>query len=224
MMLEAADAMVAKNRTITGYTAKVSLVDLGYGSVGVDEGWEGCGQGVDHTQHDAHGVPTIDSAFPDTQNMVKQIHALGLSCGWYLNGCKCGERTEKLINYQGDIKDLHDFGFDGVKVRRVLRDVSKQRSAEASFFVKFILQMYLEPALAPCAFGDSFSLLTLYVVLVSADRWLWEAAKSDVLCRAHGRQRQKLHHRKLPLGRLHKLRRLLVPNDGMVPNDDHDDR
>jgi hypothetical protein len=27
-------------------------------------------------------------------------------------------RQEKAINYEGDIKDLHDFGFDGVKIVR----------------------------------------------------------------------------------------------------------
>ena len=82
-----------------------------YCSVGVDEGWEGCGQGVDKTQHDAKGIPTIDSAFPDTSEMVKQIHAKGLTAGWYLNGCKCGEHVEKKINYEGDIKSLHAFDF-----------------------------------------------------------------------------------------------------------------
>ena len=116
MMLDAARAMVAKNRTVIGHDGKVSLLDLGYSSVGVDEGWEGCGQGVNGTQHDSTGLPTIDANFPDTAAMVREIHALGLSAGWYLNGCKCGERTEHLINYQGDITDLHKFGFDGVKI------------------------------------------------------------------------------------------------------------
>ena len=72
--------------------------------------------GVDHTQHDAKGLPTIDAAFPDTGAMVKQIHAKGLSAGWYLNGCKCGEHVEKPANYEGDIADLHKFDFDGVKI------------------------------------------------------------------------------------------------------------
>ena len=44
--------------------------------------WEGCGQGVNKTQHDANGIPTIDAAFPDTAAMVKGIHGLGLSAGW----------------------------------------------------------------------------------------------------------------------------------------------
>ena len=90
-----------------------SCCGCSYCSVGVDDGWEGCGEGADHTQHDAQGFPTIDNTFPDTATMVRQIQSLGLDAGWYLNGCKCGERTEKTINYEGDIKDLHNFGFDG---------------------------------------------------------------------------------------------------------------
>ena len=33
-----------------------------------------------------------------------------------LNGCKCGEHTELTKNYAGDIKSLHEFDFDGVKI------------------------------------------------------------------------------------------------------------
>eukprot|EP01043_Picozoa_sp_COSAG02_P041939 COSAG02_NODE_3524_length_6615_cov_6.371393_4_plen_50_part_00 len=32
--------------------------------------------------------------------------------GWYLNGCACGEHVELTKNYEGDIRSLHDFGFD----------------------------------------------------------------------------------------------------------------
>jgi hypothetical protein len=35
--------------------------------------------------------------------------------GWYLNGCACGERKERLLNYQGDIQKLAEFGFDAAK-------------------------------------------------------------------------------------------------------------
>jgi hypothetical protein len=116
MMLDAAKTLVTKTK-VPGHTQNVSLCDIGYCSVGVDEGWEGCGEGVNGTQHDASGLPTIDTAsFPDTGGMVSDIHGLGLAAGWYLNGCKCGERTELLQNYEGDIKDLHAFGFDGVKM------------------------------------------------------------------------------------------------------------
>jgi len=116
-MLEAADALVTRNRTLPGDSAPVSLCDLGYCSVGVDEGWEGCGAGVNGTQHDAQGHPTIDKkSFPDVASMVDQIHMKGLAAGWYLNGCKCGEHVEIDVNYEGDIADLHKFKFDGVKI------------------------------------------------------------------------------------------------------------
>lgn len=36
--------------------------------------------------------------------------------GFYLNGCACGERVEKLINYEGDVAFTHRLGFDGVKI------------------------------------------------------------------------------------------------------------
>jgi len=116
MMMDAAHALAAKNRTVRGWKGEVSLCDLGYCSVGVDEGWEGCGAGVNKTQHDAAGIPTIDDQFPDTAKMVDDIHALDLAAGWYLNGCKCGEHVELEQNYAGDITSTHKFNFDGVKI------------------------------------------------------------------------------------------------------------
>ena len=46
--------------------------------------------------------------------------------GWYLNGCKCGERVEKRINYAGDITSLHNFNFDGVKIDVLLAKLNIQ--------------------------------------------------------------------------------------------------
>ena len=36
--------------------------------------------------------------------------------GWYENGCACGERHALMQNYEGDVRKLHDYGFDGVKL------------------------------------------------------------------------------------------------------------
>ena len=116
IILEQAAALAAKNRTVPGSKSGVSLCDLGYCSVGVDEGWEGCGLGVNGTQHAADGRPVVALTFPDTGAMVARIHELGLAAGWYLNGCKCGERTEVAANYAGEIRTLHAFGFDSVKI------------------------------------------------------------------------------------------------------------
>ena len=120
MMLSAAAALTARTRRVSGHAANVSLCDVGYCSVGVDEGWENCSGTAPRSgqrQHDAAGLPLIDThSFPDTAGMVAKIHALGLSAGWYLNGCKCGERLERKVNYAGDVQDLHHLGFDGVKI------------------------------------------------------------------------------------------------------------
>ncbi len=96
MMLDAAAAVTARNRTVAGWGPDpVSLCDLGYCSVGVDEGWEGCGAGVNGTQHDAQGIPTVDTdTFPDTAKMVDGIHAAGLTAGW----CECAACSAVLVS------------------------------------------------------------------------------------------------------------------------------
>lgn len=125
LMEEQIDALVAKNRTVQGWDGKVSLCDLGYCAAGVDEGWEGCGMGVNRTekngrtyrtQHYANGTPTINPKFPDMPGLVKYGHDKGVKMGWYENGCACGEHVELAINYEGDVKLLHDFEFDAVKL------------------------------------------------------------------------------------------------------------
>lgn len=99
-----------------GFANGISLASLGYSDVGIDEGWEGCGEGVNGTQHDASGKPVIHTeAFNDTAAMVARAHAKHLTMGWYMNGCACGEPVEKAINYAGDVQAAFDFGFDGVK-------------------------------------------------------------------------------------------------------------
>jgi hypothetical protein len=76
--------MTVKNWTVDG--VKVSLQDMGYGSVGIDEGWEGCGAGVNHTQHYVNGTPAVNSKFPDLSAIVKYGHAKQLKVGFYENG------------------------------------------------------------------------------------------------------------------------------------------
>ena len=39
MIADVIDALSAKNRTVKGWTGKVSLADLGYAAAGIDEGW-----------------------------------------------------------------------------------------------------------------------------------------------------------------------------------------
>lgn len=95
----------------------ISLASLGYDMVGIDEGWEGCGQGAHHTQHYANGTPAVNIAkFPDLKALVAYGHSKGVKMGFYLNGCACGEREELRINYEGDVNFTHSLGFDGVKI------------------------------------------------------------------------------------------------------------
>lgn len=51
-----ADALSTKTHKVRGRRELASLCDLGYCELLVDLGWEGCGQGVNHTQHAEDGV------------------------------------------------------------------------------------------------------------------------------------------------------------------------
>jgi len=94
-------------------------------------------------------LPTINTvSFPDTGKMVVDIHAKGLKAGWYLNGCKCGERIEKTINYEGDIKDLHAFDFDGVKID----GCGRQRNQ--TFYAELMKESGRNYTIENCHWGD----------------------------------------------------------------------
>ena len=116
-MVAAMDALVASNRTIGGKAGQSLCKDVGFCSAGLDEGWEACGVGVNHTQHDAQGRPTVNTTrFPSMRAMVDHGHSLGLEVGFYENGCKCAEKIDNPVNYRGDIESLQEYGFDGVKM------------------------------------------------------------------------------------------------------------
>ena len=56
-----------------------SLKSLGYDLVGIDEGWEGCGKGVNGSQHYINDTPVVDTQkFPDLQALVKYGHNQGV--------------------------------------------------------------------------------------------------------------------------------------------------
>ena len=94
-----------------------SLLDAGYVDLGIDEGWEGCGQGFNGTQHTIYGWPVVDTTkFPDMNETVAYIHGKGLRAGFYFNGCACGEPVERLINYEGDAAESAATNFDSVKL------------------------------------------------------------------------------------------------------------
>lgn len=98
-----------------------SLKSLGYEFVGLDDGWQKCGAGVNGSFHDAHGNPIIDTKkFPDMAGMVSKAHALGLKAGWYLNNCICNERSfvGPIVDtiQERDVAALRRYDFDGLKL------------------------------------------------------------------------------------------------------------
>ena len=64
----------------------MSLAQLGYANIGLDDNWQACGSGIGGSFHDATGRPVVNQKlFPDMAAMVQQIHSLNLKAGWYLN-------------------------------------------------------------------------------------------------------------------------------------------
>lgn len=50
---------IVKPRPTLDAKGTTTLQKLGYNMVGIDEGWEGCGMGVNHTQHYVNGTPAV---------------------------------------------------------------------------------------------------------------------------------------------------------------------
>jgi len=93
-----------------------SLADLGYSRVGLDDGWQACGAGVNGSFHNAAGHAIIDTgAFPDLGGWVKYATSLGLKADWYKNNDGCCEDGKVGPYYQNDANDLAALGFQGVK-------------------------------------------------------------------------------------------------------------
>jgi len=115
VMCKQADGLADLSRSVDG--APASLASLGYVDLGIDEGWEACGQGYNGTQHTIYGWPVVDTTkFPAMNETTTYIHGKGLRAGWYFNGCACGEPVERLINYKGDVAENFATQFDSVKL------------------------------------------------------------------------------------------------------------
>jgi len=113
------DGMVRKHRKVNGIP--MSLCDLGYCDVGIDDGWQACGQygpGKALKYHNEDGRPVVDTRkFPDLKAMTDHAHKRGLTAGWYGNNCICPEQaTHAKQFYDGDVKALRAYGFDSWKL------------------------------------------------------------------------------------------------------------
>ncbi len=75
------DALAAPRPIWDGRNA--SLTSLGYTRVGIDEGWEKCGAGVNGSWHDPSGRPIVDGdLFPNLTALVEHAHANGAKLDW----------------------------------------------------------------------------------------------------------------------------------------------
>ena len=125
----------------------VSLLDLGYCNVGLDDLWQDChsAEAADGMHyHDDQGRPLVNKErFPSLSRMTALAHSLNLTAGWYANNCACSdhcrttEECEKQI--QQDVQALFQYGFDALKIdgcgnetnlvtwNKYIRDYSRSR-------------------------------------------------------------------------------------------------
>merc|ERR1711939_932433 len=94
LLMSVMDGMVSKKRGM-------SLCDLGYCDVGLDDGWQHC-WGDKHfpdpvhyyKMHDNSGVAMINqSKFPNFKSMTDYAHSIALTAGWYGNNYICNEEN-----------------------------------------------------------------------------------------------------------------------------------
>ncbi|KAL1519778.1 hypothetical protein AB1Y20_023286 [Prymnesium parvum] len=123
LMQSVMDAAVRQRIGLDGQS--ISLAELGYVNIGLDDGWQACNAGVRGSFHDATGKPLINTErFPDLRRMTAYGHDKGLRVGFYANNCICGEVGPTgsddpdaiLEHYVEDVRMIVDYGFDGVKV------------------------------------------------------------------------------------------------------------
>lgn len=111
------DGVTARVRTVNGQL--VSLSDLGYKDVGLDDNWQLCGRygPNNYTFHDANGRPVVNKErFPDFIAMTTYAHSKNLTAGWYGNNCICSDHCSDDSCYYGDVQAVLDYGFDSIKL------------------------------------------------------------------------------------------------------------
>ena len=88
------DGMVRHQPNRTDHLGNiVSLADLGYRDVGLDDTWQKCNspdaaEGMHY--HDHYGNPIVNyDRFPSLSKMTRHAKNLNLTAGWYANNCAC---------------------------------------------------------------------------------------------------------------------------------------
>lgn len=84
LIIKQYEALVDRSRNVDG--VPTSLLDLGYASAGIDDGWQKCNSGPNGTGfHDPTGYPIVDTVkFPNMSSMTAKASSLGLVAGTYV--------------------------------------------------------------------------------------------------------------------------------------------
>jgi alpha-galactosidase len=95
------------------------LLAAGYKEIGIDDGWQACGAGINGSAHDADGLPLVNNTrFPDMLAMTKAAHKKNVSMGFYMNNCFCHkqELATNHTTYTQDVDLVVKAEFDGLKI------------------------------------------------------------------------------------------------------------
>jgi len=119
LMMSIMDAITDRSRLVNG--KPMSLLDVGYDHVGLDDNWQKCNAGINGSFHDAEGKPLINAErFPDMKKMNDYAHSKKVKSGWYMNNCICNEQNKLQPNWSpqmhGDVSAIVDLEYDGVKI------------------------------------------------------------------------------------------------------------
>jgi alpha-galactosidase len=117
--------LVERSRTVDGM--KMSLLDLGYVTAGIDDSWQACGSGPGGVGfHNKSGFPIVnETRFPDMRAMTTKAKELGLKPGWYGNNCECREERPSCQMspngsgaecFAGDVAATLYYGFESIKL------------------------------------------------------------------------------------------------------------
>ena len=98
------DGMVRRKHNRKDHLGNIiSLADLGYRDVGLDDTWQKCNspdaaEGMHY--HDQYGNPIVNlDRFPSLWEMTRHARALNLTAGWYANNCACRYVSRAVVLY-----------------------------------------------------------------------------------------------------------------------------
>lgn len=113
-----AQAQALAQKTPTTSPSSMTLLALGFDEIGIDDGWQSCGAGLNGTFHSVSGETLVNrDRFPDLQRMTARASELGVKMGWYHNNCWCSELGKSAYgNPEADVRQILDAGFAGLKI------------------------------------------------------------------------------------------------------------